>query len=917
VQATTELVADVVGREAELSVLGELFADGPSQRALVVAGEPGIGKTTIVRAGLEGVEAAGMRVFRARPALGERELPYVGLGDLLATVSPDALDVLAAPQRAAVEAALAREGSSAAVDSSALARAVLELLRMESAQGDLLLAVDDVQWLDRPTVTALTFALRRLGPVPLRVLVAQRTSSGLPDELPFGLADWDDVKRLTVGPLSTTELGAVLSRRLDRQLPRQRLEELRHASAGNPMFALELARVSGRAAATLPLALGERLRALDAGRRRALYFAAASLLPSIDLLLAAGVRREELAGAVESGIVEVEDERLSFAHPLLGAAAYELLLPDERREIHARLAAASTDPVERGHHVSRSAVGRDETAAGVLDRAAAEARSLGDHAGAASFLLRAADLSPNAAAAQERRLRASIELELAGDVDRAAGLARDLIACLPPGVGRARARRLLADCSLGSEMSYDEGMQELALAIADAEGDDAMQAELHVVMLGISWGMCRLEQSVAHGRRAVELAERAGANAVAVAALAELGFALCMLGEGVTEEARSAVERWDGELGEFVSPNCYPPRLALALVLLHTTAFDEAEHLLEVELATAVERGLEPIEVMARSHLPEVQVRAGRWADALATARLSVEHARQAMNAQSVCGASYALAMTEALLGAHAEARAIASASLADAEATRDFWFRVSHRAVLGLIALAEDDCQSAVDVLEAAWRLMLEHGLGDLSIFPVAQVLGEALVAVGRLDEAVEVAETLRSCPVGERPWCRAMAARLETFVASAQGDHASARRLIGAALEAHAELPEPFEHARTLHVSGRIERSARNWGAARAALTQALERYDALGAARWAEKAAGDLARLPGRRPADKGELTTREREVAEFVAAGLSNKEVATRLFISVRTVEANLSKVYAKLGIRSRTELASRLNRAGEA
>jgi DNA-binding NarL/FixJ family response regulator len=151
-------------------------------------------------------------------------------------------------------------------------------------------------------------------------------------------------------------------------------------------------------------------------------------------------------------------------------------------------------------------------------------------------------------------------------------------------------------------------------------------------------------------------------------------------------------------------------------------------------------------------------------------------------------------------------------------------------------------------------------------------------------------------------------MAGRCEALVASARGDHDCARAALDAALAAHDELPEPFERARTLHLQGRIERRARNWAAARSALTEALTEFDALGAARWAEKAAADLARLPGRRPSSTGELTQTESNVAALVAQGLSNKEVAARLFVSVRAVEANLSRIYAKLGIRSRTELA---------
>ena len=262
----------------------------------------------------------------------------------------------------------------------------------------------------------------------------------------------------------------------------------------------------------------------------------------------------------------------------------------------------------------------------------------------------------------------------------------------------------------------------------------------------------------------------------------------------------------------------------------------------------------------------------------------------------------------QALLGDHDAARAVGLDGLARTQAIDDVWYETGYRGVLGLVALTEDDADGAIAMLEPAWAAMQRVGIGNPSIFPVPHVLGEAYAAAGRLDDAAAVASALRGAPAAEHPWCRAMAGRCEALVASARGDHVAARAALDDALAAHAELPEPFERARTLHVQGRVERRARNWAKARASLTEALTEFDALGAARWAEKAGADLARLPGRRPAPAGELTQTERRVAALVAEGLSNKEVASRLFVSVRAVEANLSRVYAKLGIRSRTELA---------
>ena len=800
----------VFGREAELAAVSAFTAaDAAVPAALVIEGEAGIGKTTIVRAALARASAAGLRMLLARPAAGEAELPYVGLGDLLGGFDAEAFASLADPQRRAIEAALARGRADSPVERHALSRGLLEFLRREGAAGDLLIVVDDVQWLDQPTVSVLSFALRRLGPTPIRVLVALRADAGGAIQ-PFAFPDWR-VKRLAVGPLSTTELGILVRERFGRQLSRPRLKALRNASGGSPMFALELMRQGGVSDGsrppTLPLALAERLSELDPSTRRTATVAAAALRPSSDMLLAAGVERAELEAAIAVGILELNGERLSFPHPLLAAAALELALPDERRRIHARLAAVSVDAVERGHHVAYSTVDRDESAAELLERAADEAAALGDHGSAAAFLLRAAELSadPSSEAAQMREVAAGQEFSHAGDVEAATVLCRRLVEQLPAGVARARARQTLSWCLVGSEHSYEESIADLELALRDCAGDHLVEAEMHLAMAGTSLGMCRLEQALTHAQKAADLVEGVGPTMTAVLALAYVGFAESMLGLGVTAAARQGFERWDMTVTTATSP-----RMLLGCVCISATCFDEAEELFEQEIAWAREHGLEAVEAVARAHLAETQLRAGRWQDGLANARVALEHARQAADPQIVTGIAYGLAMLEASVGHHDDARAIATASLAEAEATRDFWFMVSHRAVLGQIALTENDAASAIAQLEPAWELMLERGLGDLSLFPVAQTLGEAYVDAGRLDEATAVAATLRASPVGEQPWCRVMASRIDALVASVRGDHTAAQAAFAAALDAHSDLPEPFEHARTLQLIGR-ERAAR----------------------------------------------------------------------------------------------------------
>jgi DNA-binding CsgD family transcriptional regulator len=902
----------LVGREDELSILTRfLSADGNGPTGLLLEGPAGIGKTLVMRTVLERARPQKGRVLVASPASVESELPYAGLTDLLAAEADEAaLGALLPPQREAIEVALGRAGGL--LNEHLVARGLLELLRHWCRDGAIVVVIDDVQWLDQPTASALAFAFRRLGALPLRLLLGLRREDGTEPQLPLGLAAWTDVQRIALGPLSVTELGVLVSGRLGRNLARPRLEALWRETGGNPMFALELAEQgSGQRpkGTTLHGAVGERLRILDPEARIALSYAAVAFRPSPELLLRAGLARGALRAALDSGVLEVDDDRLRFVHPLFATVAYESLLPDERREIHGRLAAASIDLVERGHHVSRATVEPDGSAAETLASAAEEAAARGDRAGAAALLLRAVELSPDPASelASGWEVQAAGELLQAGDVAAAATLCRGMIDRLGAGVLRARTRQLLFHATAGPEMSYEDALAEMSAALEDAADDPATLAELHVEMSEIAAGMCWLDRSVAHAQAAVTLAEHADADSTATAALAVLGFAQSMLGQGVPAAAREAFARWDGAIHASNSP-----RMLLACECLAATRFSEAEALFTDELAMTQELAIEAFEVVARGHLAETQLRAGHWGEALGNARLAVEHAHQAAEPQVIVGTSHTLATAWALIGRHDDARELATEGLVAAEATRDFWFTVSYRALLGLIALTDDDPGQAAEILQPAWDLMRERRLGDLALFPVANVLGEALVALGRLDDALAVAAHLEACPVGGDPWCRVMTNRLLALVASSSGDHAGARQAIIAAIDAHGELAEPFEHARTLHLAGRIERHARSWGAARAMFAEALERFDQLGAARWSEKIAEDLSRLPGRRPADPLELSVREREVAELVAGGLANKEVAARLFISVSTVETALSRAYVKLGVRSRTELAARLS-----
>jgi DNA-binding CsgD family transcriptional regulator len=353
------------------------------------------------------------------------------------------------------------------------------------------------------------------------------------------------------------------------------------------------------------------------------------------------------------------------------------------------------------------------------------------------------------------------------------------------------------------------------------------------------------------------------------------------------------------------------PSYQLALISIVSDDLDTARPVLAAELERARRLGSEPglLHLLLRS--ADLELRAGRWSAALGAAQEAHALARQGGVDFEEATTGTALARVLAHLGELEDARSLAEAAyeIGDGRGHRAIAIRAA--GVLGFLELETGDAERALAWLTPARDELQRIGMGELSISGVVENEIDALVAVGRLDDADEtIAFVEEKGRPAARSWHEAVALRGRALVASARGDPERARDHVESALAAHQRLPQPFELGRTLLAQGAIERRAKRRGAARQALTHALELFDELGAARFSERAAAELARLPGRRPRSS-ELTETERRVAELVAEGLSNKEIAARLFVTVRTVEGNLTRIYAKLGIRSRTELASRL------
>jgi DNA-binding CsgD family transcriptional regulator len=910
---------DLIGREDELAAIERLLADPvASPAALVLDGEAGIGKTTVWLEGLEIAAGHGFRVLSCRPAEAETSLPFAALGDLFEGALDDVLPVLPEAQRAPLETALLMSASSKATDRLAVSRATLAVVRELARMQPLLVAVDDIQWLDAATASMLEFAARRLEGLPVRLLLARRSERDLPP--PLALAQALPPSRLEVrrvGPLGLSALHEVVHRQLDVVVPRPTLLRVHEISAGNPFYAVELVRSlparAGRIATAelgLPPGLvelvGDRLGSLPAATIE--IVAAAGALGDPTLLVLRGYAddaAERLRPAEEAGIVRLVNERVRFEHPLLASGSLALLTDAQRRRLHLRLADVGLDLEERALHLALGSDGPAEETALLLEEASKRAADRGAPMTAAELAEHAAQLTPrsDAVGASRRRRLAASHYIVAGEIDRGRRILERLEHELPPGPARAAALLLLADTGENIAMSLDLSER----ARAEALGDDECLAE--------AWRQsAEFTMLAGHNLEALELAREAASIAgrtddpvLLLRCLGTQSHYETYTGEitpGSLERAVALEQRTAG------ASSHYSPTQILGLRLMYGDRLDDARPLLEGIAQQTEERGDELERSNLYVHLTQLEIRAGRWAAAKRHADLAYELDRQlGIRSDSRL---FLRAFVAAHLGNVADAREAGARSLALQHGAYPLWALMT-RWALGLLELSLGDAAAAAEHLAPLPEALLRAGYRNPGVRPVLPDAIEALIGVGRTEEAerwvCELAERGREL---DNPWAIATAARCAGLVSASRGDIEGAREQLIAALSQHERSPNPFERARTMLVLGTVERRVKQRTVARETLGRALEIFDALGAPLWAERAAAELERVPGRRKADELALSPTERRIAELVANGLANKEVAAALFVSVRTVEANLSKIYVKLGIRSRSELAGRLN-----
>jgi DNA-binding CsgD family transcriptional regulator len=909
----------IFGRDEELSAIRRFLDDertGP--RALVLEGDAGIGKTTLWS---EAVRLAGGKgpVLSSRASQAEMKLSFTVLGDVLVPALDGADQEVPVGQRDALEAALLLgTRSRSRPDARAVSLAVLGVLRALASVSPLTIAIDDVQWVDGPSARTLAFALRRLMDEPVTVIAAQRSASGAPD--PLDLAGWlrDGVDRLTIGPIAPGPLGRLLRQRSGRDFAPPLVRRIHEASGGNPFFALEIGRtLEGEdtllnPGEPLPVPsdlrdlLHRRLTAIPRSARNALLLAASSAHPTVPLVEGVEGGSAGLAEAESAGIVHLRGTTIEFTHPLFASTVYDTASARDRRAAHAALAELVEQPEERARHLALCAIGPSEEVAVALDRAAEHAMGRGAPLAGAELYRLAATTTPReeVTGLHMRRLRSAQALFAAGDARGARELNERLLAGSMPGSARART---MYSVSFMSWNDLPRVKELLAKALEDVGEDRQLEALILGDMAWVEFDACDPTSAIPWADAAVELAEDVNEPFALRNALAIRAMAGAVLGHDTADLLERGVTM-EGPLAYGEVPT---PRTCLGRLRLWEGAIDEARDTLQVDLERYLEQGHEGATWEVRADLAEVEYRAGCWRRAAGYAYEAHEIVVEAGWTDVLGGVASVKAAIEAATGRIREARDDGAEALSVCERTGDRWNEIGARAALGFLELSLGDAAAAHNWLAPATEITERMDLREPGAFPFVPDEVEALVTIGDATSAERLTDRLaehgralgRSLAVATSDRCRGL-------VAAARGDLEGAEEHLLRSLHEHARARHPFELGRTLLVAGAVRRRMRQKRGARDLLERALTTFEDLGAPLWTAKASAELARIGGRAPSGVG-LTPTEEQVARLVAGGRTNHEVAAALFVSVHTVEANLKRVYRKLDVRSRTELARKL------
>jgi tetratricopeptide (TPR) repeat protein len=717
----------VVGRERERDAVQAFLDRGVG--VLVLEGEAGIGKTTVWLAGVEAARDRGLRVLVARPAEVETALAYATLSDLLEPVLEDALRSMPAPQRHALDVALARRAREASSHARVVAAATLTALRTLAEDGSVVVAVDDVQWVDEASAEALSYALRRISGARVSMLATERVGVGTGLQVAEG-------ERLSIHTLGPDEIAWIVRDRLGLDAHRSALRRLAERSGGNPFFALELAR-DGRllddTEAPLPPSLDallrERIAAAPRGVRDALLVAASHPAPTQELLARAGVGPAALAGALERDLLVASGDRLRFSHPLIASAVLARAPAAQRREVHARLAAALEDPDEQALHLAHATTAADEGVAATLEEAAERILRRGAPAEAAALAAQAVRLTPleRSGAARRRAVMRADLVGIAGDGPTAYALLKRLAGEAPRGPERARVLLKLGEWAW---FDLDETVRICEDAIA--EGDEAGRAKALLLLAQVR--LVRGEQSafVRLVDEAVPLVEAIGDSRDHARALLYRGILQWAQGDGIPEDLyirAHALRPTDFR----AIIDTHHERELLVPMLVAAGEFERAWSLIDKYLRIARDFGDERVVSELLAALAYLEARVGHASRAQTLAEEAVELARQFQEPGVLGFALYRRARVQALLGRLEGARADAEEVIA--AATKSELWRMLAADVLGYVALTLGQLDTAADHFEHVLDRMHDFGWRDPSVVDAHHLLAEVYALRGELE--------------------------------------------------------------------------------------------------------------------------------------------------------------------------------------
>lgn len=916
---------ELLGRDKELAAVADALdqARQGTSAALAIRGGAGIGKSALLER--SAATAAGFRVRRTVGVESELELSFAALGDLLASDCGAGPGEKLSHRRAALAGALGL-GPPVPGDRFLVAAGALELVIALSEEEPLLIVVDDAQWIDAPSAEVISFVSRRLGADRVALLVACRDDESGP--LPMG-----HLPTLDLSPLSEQQAAVLFDREVGPQPELGFREKALPLAAGNPLAICSFARDAGGLVQNLDSAesLPERLVSgfgrdfdrLDPDERAATILAAVGNVETYAVIEAAlsiaSVGRSAIERCLTLGIFAVADGCLQFRHPLVRLAIQARCSEAERSWAHRALeeACVTQGLEERAawHAASVSSL-PDEQIACRLEQAAQSARERSTFSAPADLLRRAAELSTTGDDAGRRWLMAAREGLIAGslghasaDLDRATPLLQGT-----PEQLDAQELRAMVQAFVGPISSVADLVVPAAVAVADTDPVRAsMLLASAVSPLCMTGGV---ERASALARQALDLVSNAPSEAAMPAKLAMLATASM---RGRTDETRVLLDEFLGDPATVANSSPSMPVEAapwLAAPLMWLGHVDQSREILVDAVQRARETNALGVLPLPLGFLAELELRRGDWIAAVALAGEAVELG-ESIGAEATVG--YPLLTTAAMVaacrGQVQQCTDVVDRALEVSRAMGTTSFESFGLAALTMLSMSDGDWTAAAEQMTVLADEVANSGVTMPTTVPVLLSRAEALHRSGLDAEAAKHSELLsEEAKRTQIPLVLAIAARTRALREPQQ-----AEAHLDEALKWHAQDGDPFEEARTFLIAGELARRARKNIEARVPLRSALLTFRRLEATPWIERATSELRAAGADDPQDRSDLnvvatlTPRELRVALAVAEGGTNREVAATLFISPKTVDYHLGKVFRKLSVRTRTELATTISR----